>query len=274
MREAPADDVVALTEGIEDGLSVAMAWRETRVLAAVSISNLAAIVLPPQLVDLVVYGDNDPSGSAAARQLEQVIAVLSGQGRAVGVARMPAWAKDVNGYLMRSLPPAPAAAEPRSRGAAGMSIPEDDDKVVRLAAIRAAGEQAREGRVRPPAAGAGHGRGGDAAKKKRRDGLPDDCPVTALGRDGGVFYYLDPLRQVRDIPARFHGRGEIQGLFSGHIEYLQAKWPRFAKGGEINGIRYDDVAMALMQACSKVGIWAPAARASAARAAGAGPTAR
>lgn len=99
LRSAPADDVVALTEGIENALSLAMAWPVARVIACISVANIGAVALPDQLRDVVIFADNDAENSAAAAQLICSARVLDGQGRRVRIARIEG-AKDVNGYLM------------------------------------------------------------------------------------------------------------------------------------------------------------------------------
>lgn len=95
LAAAPEDDVLALTEGIEDGLTVAVARPEWRVVAAVSVGNMATIELPPQLRTVVICADNDAAGSPAARALEAAVARFQEQGRRVRVAVSPK-GKDFN----------------------------------------------------------------------------------------------------------------------------------------------------------------------------------
>jgi hypothetical protein len=59
LAEAPAGSPIALSEGIEDALSVACADPDLRVHAAVSIDNIGNVVLPPQVGDLIVLCQRD-----------------------------------------------------------------------------------------------------------------------------------------------------------------------------------------------------------------------
>lgn len=96
LAQAPADDVLAITEGIEDALTVALAEPAWRVVAAVSIGNLAAIELPPALLDVVICADNDAAGSPAARALAAAVVRFQDQGRRVRLASPPEGVKDFN----------------------------------------------------------------------------------------------------------------------------------------------------------------------------------
>jgi len=95
LAAAPEDDVVALTEGIEDGLTIAVAQPEWRVVAAVSVGNMGAIELPPSLRQVVICADNDAPSSPAARALAAAAERFQGQGREVRIAR-PSRGKDYN----------------------------------------------------------------------------------------------------------------------------------------------------------------------------------
>jgi len=96
--------------------------------------------------------------------------------------------------------------------------------------------------------------------KKRDDGLPDDCPVTALGTDGDTRYYLNPLRELRALREDKHGRLNMTGLFSPNIEWLYKTYPRHGKDGKVNGVRWELAAEALMAACARRGVWSPLER--------------
>lgn len=54
-----------VSEGIENGLSVAVRDPSLRIVAAGTLGNIGALELPPQLGDLVIIRDNDKPGSAA-----------------------------------------------------------------------------------------------------------------------------------------------------------------------------------------------------------------
>jgi hypothetical protein len=84
---ARADSSVVVAEGIETGLSVVLACPEKRVLAAVSVGNMAEIDLPAAITSVVIAADNDPPDSQATRALEKAIAKFASEGRKVFVAR-------------------------------------------------------------------------------------------------------------------------------------------------------------------------------------------
>lgn len=92
-------DTLCLCEGVEDGLSIALACPELRVWAAGSLGNLRHITLPACTAEVIVAADNDWGKPQAARQLETALAALSAQGRAVSVARSPI-GKDANDALV------------------------------------------------------------------------------------------------------------------------------------------------------------------------------
>jgi hypothetical protein len=97
LREASAGETVAVAEGIETALSVALACPELRVLAAVSLGNMGRLILPPAVACVVLCADNDadPRACEAIRQAARAYAV---QGRQVRVARAPV-GKDFNDTL-------------------------------------------------------------------------------------------------------------------------------------------------------------------------------
>lgn len=96
LHRAPDGSVVAVAEGIETALSVAQACPELRILAAVSLANLARIVLPPTIQTVILCADNDsPDNHAAGRALAAAIDHFSSIARAVRLARPPV-GKDFN----------------------------------------------------------------------------------------------------------------------------------------------------------------------------------
>ena len=89
---------VDLTEGIEDGLSVALACPEARVVAGVALASMAAILWPPTVGTIVYWQQNDPPDSPAAAAAKAVRA-WQNQGKTVRLARVPAGMKDVNDVI-------------------------------------------------------------------------------------------------------------------------------------------------------------------------------
>lgn len=102
LRDAIEGETVLISEGIEDGLTAALAVPEYRVLCAVSLMNLGAVELPAAIKHVVILGQNDPwwsdpAGRAhgAARGLDRAIKRFQGQGRTVRLARTET-GKDIN----------------------------------------------------------------------------------------------------------------------------------------------------------------------------------
>lgn len=98
LAQAPDGETVALAEGIETGLSVAIACPELRVLSTVSLANMARVVLPAAVSEVILCADNDGDNQAAARALERAIGGFLAQRRRVRVARSPL-GKDFNDAL-------------------------------------------------------------------------------------------------------------------------------------------------------------------------------
>lgn len=100
LRDIPAGTDVYLSEGIEDAASVAVADPRRRVICGISLSKLGGIELPPQMGKLVLIGQNDDYGSAAADALERTIAAHQERGRQVALMMPPPQYKDFNDLLM------------------------------------------------------------------------------------------------------------------------------------------------------------------------------
>lgn len=80
---------IYVSEGIEDGLSVAMGMPDRRVIAAVSLSKVGSLQLPPQAGPVVIIGQNDPYGSKAVDALEREIGKLQARGFKVKIIYPP-----------------------------------------------------------------------------------------------------------------------------------------------------------------------------------------
>lgn len=106
LNEALPGSAVVVTEGIEDGLSIAIAEPAYRVLVGISLSNMANLKLPAAIATVILAKQNDKPGSAAAKAFDQVVAHFAEDGRTVLIAAPPASVKDANDLLA-----APAFAE-------------------------------------------------------------------------------------------------------------------------------------------------------------------
>jgi hypothetical protein len=98
-RDMHPDETVAIAEGIETALSVALCVPEWRVLSCVSLSNLLSIDLPDSIADVVMCADNDQPNSAAVVTLKKALDYLLANGRQVRLARPEPGVKDWNDAL-------------------------------------------------------------------------------------------------------------------------------------------------------------------------------
>ncbi|MDP2228319.1 MAG: toprim domain-containing protein [Moraxellaceae bacterium] len=103
LREAPAGEALAMAEGIETALSVALACPELRVVAAVALANMGSVILPASVAHVILCADNDADNPKAAAMLERAADRFVAQGRDVRIARPPV-GKDFNDTLRAEMP--------------------------------------------------------------------------------------------------------------------------------------------------------------------------
>ncbi|HEV2747727.1 MAG TPA: toprim domain-containing protein [Allosphingosinicella sp.] len=118
LRDIEAGTPVHVSEGIEDGLTIALAFPERRVVAGVALANIGGLQLPPQAGPLVLIGQNDPIGSKAADAFERVVARQQEQGRAVQLLFPDPAYKDFNDQLTGKRMPGACAAASSTGGPA------------------------------------------------------------------------------------------------------------------------------------------------------------
>jgi hypothetical protein len=99
LNHAPKGEWVHATEGIEDGLALAIALPGKRVVAAYSLAALGLMRFPETIGGVVVVGDNDTGNVEAERNLELRCLDLADRYE-VKLARMPDAFKDVNDVLI------------------------------------------------------------------------------------------------------------------------------------------------------------------------------
>lgn len=103
--EAGGGDFVALTEGIEDAMTIAMVRPDLRVWAAGSLAGLLAVPDHPCARGWLIFQDNDWNKPQAQKQFARAVARIRGFGKPVEVIAMPAgWGKDVNDAITRKEP--------------------------------------------------------------------------------------------------------------------------------------------------------------------------
>lgn len=106
LKDIPPGTPVYVSEGIEDALTYAMAKPDARIVAAGTLGNIGAMILPPQSGDLIIIGQHDAPGSKADASLEAQIARQQERARDDGSGRRvlcvwpdPAF-KDFNDQLL------------------------------------------------------------------------------------------------------------------------------------------------------------------------------
>lgn len=102
LSDCPPRTRVYIAEGIETALSVMVVKPEARVLAAVSLSNMAKVELPANVAEVVLLSDGDDHPQALAA-FEAAVKAHAAKGRVVRVWRSPVPGEDFNDALQRAL---------------------------------------------------------------------------------------------------------------------------------------------------------------------------
>lgn len=101
VRLGPAANKLYIAEGIESALSI-MQVRGESVWATLGTSGMKALVLPPEVREVVICADGDAPDSAAAKTIWEAGRRLTYQGRFVKIARPPV-GKDFNDLLQEDI---------------------------------------------------------------------------------------------------------------------------------------------------------------------------
>lgn len=109
LKDAPPGDVAIISEGIEDGLTCAIAKPEYRVLCAVSLGAMTALIehLPPAIATVILAAQHDTEPKALQAR-DAAIRALLDSGRQVRLA-FSAIGKDLNDQLQATAPAADSA---------------------------------------------------------------------------------------------------------------------------------------------------------------------
>lgn len=97
LNDAPAGTAICASEGIEDGLTAAMAAPDRRIVAAISLSNLGGLWLPEGVAALTWLGQNDEHPETI-EQREQQLDNLARRKIETLVSYPPAGHKDWNDW--------------------------------------------------------------------------------------------------------------------------------------------------------------------------------
>ncbi len=90
------------------------------------------------------------------------------------------------------------------------------------------------------------------------DGLPPDCPVRPLGREGLVIHLVDAKGQLVSAKPSDFGQNFIQALFHDRKNYLYWAWPRFAAKGYVEAWRAEKVRETLYAAAGPLPLFSAA----------------
>jgi hypothetical protein len=96
LREAPEGDAVAIAEGIEDALTVALHCPEWRVLACISVGNMGEIALPEAITDVRLVFDRDGENVSSRAARDRAERRYLSEGRSVHLLTPPEGFKDFN----------------------------------------------------------------------------------------------------------------------------------------------------------------------------------
>lgn len=98
LRDAPAGDAAVIAEGIENALTGWLLYPERRALAAISAGNLARIVLPQTIGDILLMRDRDGENPGVNQSRVAAVARWTDEGRAVSQWEPPDGYKDANAW--------------------------------------------------------------------------------------------------------------------------------------------------------------------------------
>ena len=98
LSKAEPGSSVLICEGIEDGLSAALGVPEMRISVAVTLGNMAAIELPPEITKVYLCKENDTAPAAIAA-FKRAVAAHQAAGRSVVIVGASA-GKDLNDTLL------------------------------------------------------------------------------------------------------------------------------------------------------------------------------
>ena len=101
--------------------------------------------------------------------------------------------------------------------------------------------------------------GGDRMPSRGGGVWDPACPVVPLGVRGGTYYFLDELRQLRDLDVGKTGRAHILSLFGRKTNLVYELWPKNIDNdtGRVTSWRTEKAQEELMAAASMAGVWDP-----------------
>lgn len=125
-----------------------------------------------------------------------------------------------------------------------------------LRAVRGAAEQ-----VQPSAPALTGDPGNRNGSMRRPPGLPEDCPVHALGHKSlEVFFFIGADGSFKAIRDKDFTQNKMLALYGGSDDYLESTWPRLGAKGAVTGLDTVRCYADHMAACVRMGPWDPSNR--------------
>lgn len=95
---------------------------------------------------------------------------------------------------------------------------------------------------------------------RRPPGLPEGCPVQALGYKGDVYFFRTADGGFKAIRDKDFTQNKMLSLYCGSDDYLEATWPRVGTKNTVTGLDTVRCYADHMAECHKIGPWDPANR--------------
>lgn len=80
--------------------------------------------------------------------------------------------------------------------------------------------------------------------------MPDEAPITCLGKNGRVYSYLTPQGQLVELTDAEHGQAHIESLWAPEIGLLHKAFPQFDQQRKFKGFQAQYARAAMMAACA------------------------
>lgn len=87
--------------------------------------------------------------------------------------------------------------------------------------------------------------------------VAEDCPVTPLGRDGKIFFFLTKKGQLVSYEDGKFGQAHLEALFADELWWLLQNFPAFNQGGLLTGFKADLARKALFMSCAQHDVFDP-----------------
>lgn len=80
--------------------------------------------------------------------------------------------------------------------------------------------------------------------------MPENAPITCLGKNGRSFFYLSPKGELVELEDNEHGQAHIAGLWAPEKNALERAFPQLDQNHRFTGFRANYARDAMMTACA------------------------